>query len=753
MTDMKAIGLLVIGIGLGLSAGYLLWFRGEVATSLPGRMSSPESAPFLLEQSAPIPGSARPVASREYLESLSETIQGQDPLPRVLGTGEIRGEVHFESGEPAPGATIRLSVPTPRSAGSKPRRVGDPLPSTDLASRVRERIQEEQERMAREWEGTTDAAGQFAATQLSGDRFVCGAYLANHEIVPRVGAWPTSIAIGTKLDLVAKPVVKLTVAVEMESGEPIAMAAITCMQGDRRTLEKWTPSDSVLRLLPGDYVLTASVDDPHWVKSEPLNVQLRAGVETQPIRLILKSRTGVRGRVVFPEGFGVDPEAGYFLLYRQLGSDEAVTTADFTHNDTYEMIFPRRSAAFVLVNLSPGRWVLALGETTDAILAAEELMIAPGRMTEHDLRVPQSLVASALRVDVRGPGGEKAVDARLELHSSGGGGKSNYIPVQQRDPDGRFLVLRRPGVESSAATTWWLKAISPRYGEVLHPLPPPEQSELTLNIAESGSLNVQLTGTKVLENYRHFRVEAEEVPPPGSGPAAARLPGDPGRSFDERGSTAIPALQPGDYAVRVYWQSKVWNRGLLVERRVTITPGKNELAIPIPELYELVVDFESASVAGLCELIFLSPGGEGREFIQSQPWKGKESVRFEGLAAGNYAVRIDTGTQASVMCVEVPTKGPVAFRPIRPTRLRVVESRRSEVLEKLGIRPGDSIVALAGRPISEIAAPDRAVSTLASAESNFVITPERGARRFDLSVDSVQFRSATENGRFLLLAP
>ncbi len=750
---MKAIGLLVIGVLLGLSAGYLLWFRGEVATAQPGGVITAESAPRLPVEGSPSPDSARTVESRQYHESLSEMAERLEPLPKAQGTGEIRGQVHFESGEPAPGVTIRLSPLPGRPAGSASRRRGDPLPSSDLGWRVRQRIAEEQDRLAREWEGTTDAAGEFVATGLVGEHFVAAAYLLDHEVVPRVGTWPSSIPIGTQLDLVAKPLVGLTVVVEMASGEPIEMAVITCTQGEQRFLEKWTPSEPVLRLLPGDYVLDARVDGPVWAKSDRLNVQLRAGSEVQPVRLVLKSQTGLRGRVVFPEGWKAEPTGGYFLFYRRLGTDEAASKSEFSLHETYQSITPPRNMDFVLTDVSPGRWVLALAESEKSILLAVEAEVVPGRMTEKDVVIPASFFESALRVDVRGPGGLVVSDARLEVRWTVKGGREEGVPVQQRGPDGRFLVVRRPATQTSPASTPWLKAISPRYGEVLHPLPPPEQSELTLHISESGSLRVQLSGTKVLENHRNFRLELDKVLSPGSGALARRPSGDPGQQIDERGTADFPVVQPGDYELRLYWHSRTWSRGLLLKRRITIAPGKNEAEFAVPDLHELVVDMKSVSGASLCDLILLSAGGEGGESIQSQPWTGQETLRFEGLAAGNYAIRSHSGEYASVVYVTVPTEGSVPFRPIRPGALRILGSDGNEVLSKLGVLPGDRIVALEGKPISEISAPDRAVLRRASEASTLGITLERGGSRFDLNVDSAQFRSATGNGRLLLPWP
>jgi hypothetical protein len=408
-----ALGGVVIALLLGIAVGYGLHggHRAPVPTvggafddggrsaGAPGPGSAPAiDAPPRQAVALPEIESARPgdTAANAHAR-LIEALRGLPLPPPEQGDGVITGQVQDRDGRPVEGVTLWLEAVAP-SFQRRESVWSNPPPEAEEFWR----------RLA---EGTTRAAAQAAArthpsrrtSSASDGTFQFGGL---PQVQFRVYAFkedwrfhsaPSFVEPGTPVMVQGQRIPGVEIEVYLPDGSPAETCRITAEMenssaGIRAHLDWHRESNRVFKLSAASWALTADA-------GSDLRGFARVQVKEAGrviVRIDLKWRTTIRGRVVFGDAQPVD---GVFVHYVSLGdeapdamlweTDLATTTMTrVTRDRTGYFTLPDVAAGFYVVRATLGYAGRVLTETTVRVAdgpADCELRIEP---PEFDLRVP-----------------------------------------------------------------------------------------------------------------------------------------------------------------------------------------------------------------------------------------------------------------------------------------------------------------------------------------------------------------------------
>ncbi len=230
-----------------------------------------------------------------------------------------------------------------------------------------------------------------------------------------------------------------------------------------------------------------------------------------------------------------------------------------------------------------------------------------------------------------------------------------------------------------------------------------------------------------------------------------------------RGPTASPGARSllnvtvrfpaGTIVTSTQVKTKEWRKTLLASIELDMVSGKNVTSLALHEVYTVIVTTDARYEGQYCELMRLTNNLNGIEYRDRLGLNAKGEYHWDGVVAGEYAVRTVGNSGTETMYVSVPTSGPVDFTPSIVKRLRILWSEMTTSRESLGLERGDTIVEVAGKAVADIPTPQRALMLRAAEEKDGALVVERKGRRLSLILDSAKLRAATMEGHLVLPAP
>jgi hypothetical protein len=300
--------------------------------------------------------------------------------------------------------------------------------------------------------------------------------------------------------------------------------------------------------------------------------------------------------------------------------------------------------------------------------------------------------------------------------------RSGEYWLQRRTPE--ELYLSRPII----ATEYRITAEHPRYGRRVV-FVPTTQSDVEVSFSDVVTLTVKLENLPA--ERRDFRLVAYPSGTDGRRELEATPPERQGPPVAERSEFRV---QPGRIVVALLMRWGGTNNWPITQAEVDVT-GDQEFALVVPALNTLKVH-----VPGATSSLSVSIRGEqGQSRSRSTV---DERVEFVNLVAGTYTL----GTEVGAMTVRVPYSGEVRFEPRPYNRLVLWQFDSGGVLAGAGLRLGDRIRAINGRPLEGTAAEMRAVFTGAGAQGDVTLTIERTGQTLTLNVASAPWRGMQNAG-------
>jgi hypothetical protein len=540
------------------------------------------------------------------------------PVPEIpAGHGRILG--HARGTDGAPLADV-LVVATPYRDIAQKRAKGAAAPADpDLLEVGRTamssaRWQREARRTAR-----TGSDGAYAITGVAAMKWRVEAYKDGYQLE----ATPPGrnyVDPGATCDFVGSAIVRIDVDVRLADGRQPARAQILAEQrtgSSRATVsELWLPAEPWIELKSETYELRATATD---AKSEPQTVTVAAD-SMSALRFDLKSRPGLRVRVVPPEGF--EPTASEVFALRFTGDRPPGTDRlqrEGMRNNTHDQRAEWR-------DLTPGSYLVGAARRVSVVVTG---VVTLREATEDcELRLPAPDPREHVIARARGPDGTYLRDVTYALVSrSGQRVRHRGVQVARRSDGAGYL--QRPAEGDLEA------------GERLFVL----AYELSLGFDRPAYLEVTLAAYATLAGGLGLRLAPR---------------GDQSRGYQrvgEEGRMRFGPVQPGAFDIVV--TAIVDSESGLTAATVPIDlgPGERTISIDVPVLHSLAVRW---------------PGGRGQRVVRLEHKGGRdpailrtireEVTTFERLPAGRYEIKATEGEVETVVQVDVPGRAEVALR-------------------------------------------------------------------------------------------
>ena len=709
----SSVVLVLVALVVGGAVGYGLG-RGSTPPVIPAAIDAdvrrPEPAP-----KAPV-DAAVPGAANSTLAQVLATL----PEPEVpVGHGVITGRVVTSAGDPVPGVRLRAR----RSHGLPWTSAGREL---TLEETVRGFVARHQYGRMTSRDAVSDREGAYRLEGLTDDEHSITGLLEGYRVRPAGRSWKARP--GDEFDLVADPVARVEFVVTRPDGTSPAEAEIhTEKDGRRASRLPWEPRVPHRDLEPGAWMFRAEAEGGALV-SDPVTLNLIAGAGAVRVALPLLSRSGIRGRVVYPDGV-----TGQYLsvhLYR--ASPEGEPDATSLRRDrevAHEGLRGSGDVAYAFPKLEPGRYVLALVTNHDPV-ALVAVMVAD-RMIEQDIVVPEPDPAEYVLLRVLAPDGEDAGDVRISTSFHGAAIVSSGGGRVERLADGRWRVYhhRVRGHETLPEGRDTIEVRSEAHGQKLVEYRRGTDRELTVRLEEPAVLRVTVSGAA------------------GSGFEAdlgvsliLRMSASSYRSFggagktDAEGRWVFEGQAPGDYEIRLTLRPGEYESMLLASAPVTLVPGVVDRTVALPRLHALVVDpgdiDERLSLMAIDDVwtVRLGPLEGGR-------------LGLPGVPAGSYFLMRRTRSTNELMPIRIPAPGVIRFEPKEANAIRLLQVERDGYLARAGLRNGDLIVGIDGHRFELFAAAEKAF--YAKRTGPVRLSVRRGGRVREMTVD---LRPVTDGG-------
>ncbi len=463
-------------------------------------------------------------------------------------------------------------------------------------------------------ETQSDASGHYRISDVGKREWTVGARHDDFRMTGPDGRGWAYARAGETADFTAIPTLRCNVDVRMPDGTQPDQAQLHWEPRDGYARSSWAPDNIVSRLAPGEFSLRATAGIAEEYESD--TVRIVSPGPAQQVTLQLREPTGIRGSVVLPDG------ASARRLQVRVGPAVAFAADLFGVFGTRAEL-TRDTREFVIVDLPPGRYIVAAGIGGGRAAAHTEVVVAEGlaRCTLHFQ--PQGRI-----VRVLGPDGQPAKDVGYSFAYEGRGARTPSPATVVKLGDGSAVVQSRGGEGT-------LLVGSHEFGVAAVPFDASGSDELVVRLKPAVTLQV------TVERFQASGLAGQlflHVSRPGYRFAF----GARGQSgIDDKGVREIGPFQPGEVELvlgikRPYpRQPPGGDRGqfwTIARERITIKSGKNPAWIAVPPLYPLKIICASGESG-----ISITPTG-GEQGVETWRVAVPESgeLQLHHFAAGVY---------------------------------------------------------------------------------------------------------------------
>lgn len=724
---------------------------------------APRVEPAAKDAAAVSEDSPLPEGANEMVAKILASI----PAPAVAsGSGAITGVVRTEDGAPVGGVLVR-GVQTRRYEGPARRFKKDREPGdAEIERQVYAMIESHKQREVTAVEAHTAADGAFVLERLADSPYSVAAYMKGYSFQPLQGQNVHNVKAGGTVEFVARPLVEVAVNVLLPDGSRAAKATINYDQGSENfrygSGEQWVADDPVIQIHPGTYTLRAvategEMSEGEEYRSDPQEVAIAAGVQPPALTFQLKGRPGIKGKLIFPKGEEIR-SPNVTVVRSPDGSLPSIQKIREESMRGRRLSFEgpgfNAPSSFSFTDLAAGTYALVYLRTYQGPIAAAELVEVKDSTVFKDLVVPPLERGEYTIVWVYGPNGEVLRDVNLSTRYQSKGGSGGGGGESIRRPDGSSWVLNpvinQQDESAGEDAHYYIVANSSRYGQKEAEYRPGESSEVTIQFSEPAVLDVSISGyvgsgqegAISLSLRKQRDDEGMEGRYYGSSFGFEQLNAEGRQTFQK--------IEPGAYDLVVSvntegHQSLVWDR-----IPVTLKPGKNALAVPMPPLYPLTVTCEDAAADTRLSLGRLSVDGETAS--SSHRLDGEGRTQFTRLPPGDYVVRTYGSKGVGEMRVTLPGPNEIRFEASPHTAYFVQLRSKTGYLAAAGLQAGDMIIGVDGE---EFANEDalRALRGAAADGAEKTLIVVRGGQRLAIAVDPKKLRDSKELGGYLREIP
>lgn len=751
----------VAGLVFGGIAGWMLG-GGQTGTAPPAPGDPPPAAGPAATGDAGMPAAAAGIRAAGFGASaaalLGEVPEDIHPAPAAdLPAGTISGSIFTGEGRPIEGAVVRATFHESggEEADSGPRtwRMGDGAPDeADLRTKVRAFIESETKTLAARRETKTDVNGNYVLAGIGPGSWYVEAYARGHvlDIVDRNGGF--GVRAGSRIDFAGTPVVRVAVDVRLPDGTRPAHAVFRQAQGSLGgaiTDEHWHPSSPEIRLTPGAFVLQAFAGPKDLYRSENVHVAVEAGTPPPPLTIPLRMRTGIRGRITFPEPDCVEG-AVVHLRRRVPGGDDGDDDAKLLEDGMAFCVDAEDSPEFSFYDLASGEWRLGISTGARGIVHRETVTLIEGTMLARDLEVPAADETRGVVVRVLAPDGSLIRGASVEVVPDpvpGTGVRPHRrSPTESggwsvtRSPDGTSRAVWTGGAPDGTEGPATIRASAPGFGSRSVPCPAGGTGTVDVRMQKPGTLEVAVSGLPARPPDRSLWMQLHASRSGGQGIEHF------GRSEIHDGICTFGPLQPGDYELSLLTRHMIHCGRSSSAATVRIVSGRNRSTVALPPLHALSIDFGDDRDQRHISL--------RRTDDASESWFGGNHADgllvFADLPAGEYEVRRWSPAGQESMRIRVPAPGVVRFQAEPELALLVKERDAEGYLESAGIRAGDLITGVNGEPFGGERPASSVVSGLMTARTENSLLIHRDGRTLEIKVDAARFLDATMHGQTLV---
>jgi len=713
----------------GGAIGYVAGTSGGGPMADPEGIGSADSPPRPREEYVPdrvAPGSGKGASLADLLEAIEPGDRGE------VGTGEIRGRIETEDGKPLADAVLRAEIVRQRNRARDTS--GAPPDEKDLVETVKELVKNRHEKLTARREARTDQSGSFTIKGLTDAKYRIMAYLRGWQLSPRPGSQVYNVRAGQTVDYIARPMIGLPVVIADALGQEPEKPMLMAKGGQFPRTYPWSPEFSTIHLVPGTYTLQATAGEHGELKSDEVEVELKAGEAAAEMTFVVNERPGIRGRVTFPKGMG--------QVYGQVGAIRVLAGQEpdperIVGSQKQSYVYQGR-LEFVIADLEPGTWLVGVAVGGNDVVVHETVVVGSG-MAEVNLVVPEPDPEDSIIVRVLSPDGKLLRTARVSggyVEEGGNPYMGGRQAALQEDGTWRVPHYSRPNWEPDDTTKFCVNVYDPKYGQKQVEYDRAATRSLTVQMDEPGSVIVTLTGYRGTVYQDATRVSLN--PKAGGGRMNPMMYGPFGRGggVDKDGVQKFNAVSPGEYNVQVYLHGKGWNQQLVTSEPVTVKEGENRVSIALPPLYDVVV------------IVPVPAEGEKHRYsmslrhrVSGRPWSSPPQptvegtrVTFQSVPAGEYVFMIYGGRLPQKMVITVPGTGVVRFAA-QVFNARCVRIDDAEgYLASVGLKEGDLVIGIDGvefRDTTHMRA--RFMEGRAKESARLLVV--RGAKRFEVVVD------------------
>ena len=589
------------------------------------------------------------------------------------GTGEIRGRVHTEAGEPVPAVKVTAEpvveeekVPEGASLAEEMKIIG------------RQKSRARAGRVVAE----SGADGAFALPGLAGEKYRLRAEREGYEF-SGTGLY-REIRPGRAADIVATAVVAIPVRVLLPDGAVPEKARIELSAEDReltRTAD-WTPAEPTVKAPPGPFKLKAASGEGDEFTSDPVSVAVSSSAPPEPVTLQLLVRPGIRGHVTPPETW----PAGYWITVAALKAtpgEEEPSYERLSSEGRQAGTGEDSDFAYAFSDLKPGSYHLAALGNWNVVLARAVVEVAD-RMVEKDLVAQTPPRTGYLVVRAEGPDGKPAEVNGVNFVVEGENGTNTFGGSVGRLPDGTVAV-DLPAEEGAGRITRRAVVVSsPAYGEKEVEFQRTDASEVAVRFDEVAWIEAEVSGRAEVEEAGTLRLNVF--------PSERQAYNWMGKEVGEDGKARLGPLQAGTYKVRLVLSRPRGYEVAIGDQSVPVRTGTTRLTVRVPPLYEFVVVAEGE---GQRNFYLQSTDEQWAWGVQGEATPDGQ-VRFSYLPAGRYRVYC-WGEDEGMMEVTVPGQSVLKFEPEAQNAYKVTVSDAAGVLARAGLQSGDLVTGIDGQ--------------------------------------------------------
>ena len=686
---------LVVGVILGVGIGSTLFSSDLVAhqpmpsvevvaprpIESPGLAELPQIRPESSRDAAPKldVGEAPAFSGAELNKAIRST--PTKPLEQEVGPGVIRGRVLDTEGRPIAGVLVRATRRRERGpSASDPSQIGVMPQKPSLERHLRNAAKEYAAGRARSFEATSNASGEFALKGLQEGRYSLSPYAKGYLLRKKGGRaghipfdenWReiAEARTGDEIVFIGVAILDVPVSVRLADGTEVEHAIVRCSDrpigsgeswsqnlfGHGRSEFAWSPSSPRLRLPARTIYLKAfanpSSSDPAFdtymvdFRSESVEVVLEPGTNPPTVILSLESRSGIRGRVIFPTERLRDTMPVVHLMALPAGGE---VNLEALPDSTHDVTLRRGEDQFSFLDLLPGRYAVGVNRDWNAPIEVHEVFDVGAGVIQCELRLPPPDMGQFIHVTVLRPDGGIADEVHFGFtHRSGGGSSSRSGSAPMRTQEGVYLYSVPVNsknayyVEPSAEDEFLISIRADGYGKLEVPLTP-GQREITIQLVGEAILEISVLGIAGSSIHGQLQVSVQALLEGGIGSSSTSF----GKDVSPQGKVHFDELAAHRHRVTL---STKFRRGTpgsylhgskLMTTDVVLHPGANLLEITAPPVYTLEVLLEGTQEIRNIYLWRVShETGEIMESVGSQNTDELGRASFDHLPAGRYSLQ------------------------------------------------------------------------------------------------------------------